>query len=282
MNLTHNTYNLKLIDECIGLIKGLASQIVPPYHYSDEKAIETFNLLRGYKSIPDAGSEVMALMSNNKWFLIFDIRQQVFTYYHNAKTFYKYVHPDYLEDFIKVNISIYNFVHLPAQKQVMTLAPLNQAFEIIVPFWVEKLKQYMWVKQECRVWQVDKNHNLVTHINFYSIARPFNEQERLPMYAIIWDVNSDYMDWTPYFQQFHVLRQPLTFSRTQARILHLYHQHPDIKSHAIAVQLGLTEHAIQKCNKGILKKVRDCFPAIPFHTVKKDVVPFVHQIGFFN
>jgi hypothetical protein len=74
MQLIHNIYNLKLIDECVGLIKGLANQIIPPYDYSDEKASETFDLLRGYKKTPDANSEVLSLMSINKWFLIFDIR----------------------------------------------------------------------------------------------------------------------------------------------------------------------------------------------------------------
>ena len=140
----------------------------------------------------------------------------------------------------------------------------------------------MWVKQECRPFQVDSKGNLVSHINLYSIARPFDEQEHLPIYAIIWDINSDYMDWTPYFEKFHVLRQPLAFSRTQAKILQLCYRQKDIKNREIAQQLTLSEHAIHKHNKIILKKIRDSFPAIPFNNVKHDVVSFINKIGFFG
>lgn len=295
MKLTHSFYNQKLIEELIGMIQGLADQIVLPCYYSDAESSDMFDILRGYKPIGEDGNQILSLMSNNKWFLIFDLRQQAFVRHDNAKifwqfegehldtkTFYNFVHPDYLEDFIKVGVSMYNFIHLPEQKQAMTMKPLNLSFEIIVPFWVEKLRCYMWVKQECRPWQVDCNNNLVSHVNFYSVARPFDDKERLPMYAIVWDINSDYMDWTPYFQKFHVLRQPLTFSRTQARILQLYNQQQHIKNNDIAHQLALSEHAIHKHNKAILKKIRRSFPAINFANVKRDVVPFIHQMGFFN
>ena len=151
MKLQHNSYNQKLIEELIGMIQGLSHQIVPPVHYSDAKALEVFDLLRGQKSIVEDTNQALVMLATNKWFLIFDIRQQLFIKHHNAKIFWEFegeqmdakkfhcfVHPDYLEDFIKVGISMYNFIHLPEQKRVMSMQPLAQAFEIIVPFWIEK------------------------------------------------------------------------------------------------------------------------------------------------
>ena len=235
------------------------------------------------------------MMTNNKWFLVFDIRTQTSVLVHNtqtfwqntdnnldAKSFYQLVHLDYLEDFIKIGMSVYNFIHLPEIKGKMRIEPLTQAFELICPFWVDSMQKYMWLKQECRVWQMDIHKNVVSHFNIYSIARAFNNQENLPIQAIIWHEDSDNFDWTAHFQKFHVLRQPLTFTRTQARILYCYNNQPNLTSQEIALKLGSSENAVNGHNKEILRRIRESHPAISFANVKQSAVPFIRKTGFFN
>ena len=50
MQLTHNNYNLRLIEECIALIDTLGQTLEPPFNLTVEESEGAFQLLTGQKN----------------------------------------------------------------------------------------------------------------------------------------------------------------------------------------------------------------------------------------
>lgn len=257
-------------------LKSLTKYFGPPVHLSDE-ACQKF--LTDLENDP-LMSNRFALMANIKTFdIVWQLNFDKFFKYKGKLTVDKFffkIHPDYLIDYIKWGEACY----LYAAEIKDQLIPLQQMTRITIPM---KLKdeQYYWVLQEAIPLQLDKDNNMITHIQLYSIIRPFEKKEELPFVGYVWDEGFKHEEWSKAIWKRYFTRQPFILTPELNRIMDLMIQNPHISNGEIADQLGKQKNTIDMQNKQILAKARQSFPNQTFETVR-DVAQFLSDLNLMD
>ncbi len=165
----------RAIAENYFFMKGLTKHFGEPIHLSETEC-----------------EKVLADLRNDRFMLhrfsfVFNIKSVKLTHHNNVgkfmskeniglEEFFFKVHPDYMADYLRWGEAIYSY----AQELKAKIQPLLQTYRITIPI---KLKdgKYHWVLQESMAFQLDSEKNMVSHLNIYSVARPFDAKEKIPL-----------------------------------------------------------------------------------------------------
>lgn len=199
----------------------------------------------------------------------------------NADNFLELIHPDYATDYFQWSVAGYLLV----QSNKNIVAPYKWIFRIVHPL---KLKdnKYHWVQLEAMPLGFDKDKNLISHFNTYTIlGKPFDTRERIGLIAdIVGDAFSDEA-LTQNMKKMKFSRQPFALTKSQKLLLETKRSYPDFPNAAIAELLGKTKDTIDTQNKQVLAKAKQSFPSLFPDRQKRtisDVIHFVEEMGYFN
>ena len=189
---------------------------------------------------------------------------------------YKLIHPDYLKDFLQWGVAAYSMIKIYPD----ALIPLRNTYRITFPM---KLKdeKYYWVQMESTPLTIDKDNNLLSLFNTYTITRPYDERENTALIAELWQENFNDEMWTQQLKKLKFTRNIFTLTPRQKQILEIMRENPEITNAQIAAGLGNQKDTVDTLKKQILAKARNSFSDTPFQTVK-DLISFLENMGFFQ
>ncbi|MFN0200703.1 MAG: hypothetical protein ACKVTZ_04250 [Bacteroidia bacterium] len=186
------------------------------------------------------------------------------------------IHPDYLLDFLQWGVAGYSYIDIHRDM----LTPLKNCYRITFPM---KLKdeKYYWVQMETTPLTIDKDSNLLSIFNTYTITRPYDKREKTALIAEMWQEGFNYETWSQELRKLKFTRNIFTLTPRQKQILEVMRDNPELTNAQIAVDLGNQKDTVDTLKKQILGKSRNSFPDTSFHTVK-DVILFLENMGFFQ
>jgi hypothetical protein len=146
-----------------------------------------------------------------------------------------------------------------------------------------KLKDnnYHWVLKESTPFQLDKDKNMITHFNVYTVLNPYHSDRTLPLIGEAWDNEFRNELWTLELAKYRFASRPFFLSRSQKLIVEVINENPKFTNAQIAKYLGKGKNTVDTQNKQILEKAKKSFPHRGFSTVK-NLVEFLNDIGYFN
>jgi DNA-binding CsgD family transcriptional regulator len=194
---------------------------------------------------------------------------------HSDKIF-ELIHLDYLLDFLQWGIAGYSYI---ASNRDM-LTPLKNCYRITFPM---KLKdeKYYWVQMETTPLTLDKDNNLLSIFNTYTITRPYDKREKTALIAEMWQEGFNYETWSQELRKLKFTRNVFSLTPRQKQILNLMRDNPELTNAQIAEGLGNQKDTVDTLKKQILSRARDSFPDTPFQTVK-ELILFLEEMGFFQ
>lgn len=193
-----------------------------------------------------------------------------------VEKYFNHIHIDYLEAYIKWSLSVY--LHVKNKKDL--LVPMEQCSRIALPMKLKKTG-YHWVLSEIFPLQMDKDNNMVTHLNILTPLRPFDSREKIPLVGDLWNKHIRVEEWSQdVWKKFYTSRT-FVLSPEQRRIVDALLQNRDLTNAQIAQQLGKQKNNIDVQNKQILARARECFPLHTFETVR-DVTNVLDELAFFT
>lgn len=192
------------------------------------------------------------------------------------EAYYRLIHLDYLEDYLKWGEIIYQY----AAKMRDFLEPMRQCFRITFPMRLYD-KQYFWVLMEAYPLQMDADKNMVAHLNIYTVLNRFIPNEKIPLVGDVWDNNALNEDWTHEIWKKYTTHRAFVLTPAQSEIVAVLNQNLDLTHAQIAEQLGKSKNTIDIQTKQILARARDAFDNQYFTTVR-ELVQFLQAIQFFQ
>jgi hypothetical protein len=257
--------------------KSLAKNMGEPVHWTDAETREFLHSLGDNHLMANSFAVAMDLKSTEPFF---EMNMDKYLDYKGAFTVEKYfwaVHLDYLEEYLKWTQSIY----LYAIELKGVLRPMQQSFRLAVPL---KLKNvgYHWVLMQAFPLQMDKDNNMVSHLNIYTPLRPFDPKEKIPLIGDLWDKHARQEEWTQgLWRNVFTTQAAFVITPAQRSILEVLKDEPELTNAQIAERLGKGKNTVDVQNKQILARARDCFPLHSFETVR-DVAALLKELAFFE
>lgn len=266
----------KLIIENYFFMRALTRHIDKPVRLTEKDCQKVFEDLRANPLMPQKFALVLNIKTQE---IEFHLNTEKFLTYKGVfdlKKFFQLLHPDFIMDYLKWGQSVYTYV---IQNRHL-LDPLNQNARITIPL---KLSdgQYHWVQQEALPLQADKDNNLVSHLNIYTVLHEMDEKENVQLSSRLYNNGFEVKEWTQMLWKDFFTRRPFDLTEELQRIIYLLHQDMTLDNKAIAEHLGKSKHTIDKQNKHILARAREAFPTQTFETIK-DLVRFLNEIGYFD
>jgi hypothetical protein len=143
-----------------------------------------------------------------------------------------------------------------------------------------------WILQETYALELDKNNNMISHINNYTISHLFNEKEPTDIMAEFFCDGSYLDDLNKMYTENRYAIKPFLLAPAQKEILHFFYNNQDATRKLCAKELKYPLNTIKKYisdsqrKHGIIDMAKASFPQIPIHNLK-DVVAFLDKIGWF-
>jgi hypothetical protein len=160
------------------------------------------------------------------------------------------------------------------------------SFKTNLPMMLRDGRVY-WVLQESRALELDKNNNMVSHINNYTIGQLYKEKEPMKVAADFYREGEYCDEWNRLYIENRYAVKPYLLSLVQKQIVDHYHQNPNTTmaecSQALHYPRNTLKKYISDCQRkqGIIDKTKTSFPEIPIRTLK-DVVKHLDNIGWFH
>ena len=247
-----------------------------PVRWTDEEAHQFLNTL----PLNPLMQNRFAIAANNKTRgVIYHYNLDKYIAYKNkftVETYFRLVHLDYLEDYIKWGDMVYQY----AEKMREILEPMKQCYRISIPL---KFKDghYHWVLMEAYPLQMDQYGNMISHLNIYTILSYFEAKEKIPLVGDMWDNNKLQEDWTHDLWKKYNTHRAFILTHEQSRIVEALNKNIHLTNAEIAKELGKTKNTIDVQNKQILLRAREAF-GNQFFTTTKDVVVFLQERAHFQ
>jgi hypothetical protein len=267
----------KVIFDNFFFMRVLTRHITEPIHLTEEACQKVFDDLK-----------TNAIMSQ-KFALVLNIKTQTIDFQLNTDSFLSYkgqfdlkkffdaVHPDFIIDYLRWGQAVYSY----AIKNRDLLEPMNQSARITIPLKLSDGK-YHWVLQEALPLQVDKDNNLVSHLNIYTILYELEEKEDVKLESRIYNKGFEMKEWTKVVWKEFFTRRPFDLPDELKRILFALHDNLSLDNKTLAEQLdNKSKHTIDRQNKQILIRAREAFPSQTFDNIK-DLVRFLRDVDYFN
>jgi hypothetical protein len=178
---------------------------------------------------------------------------------------------DYLSDYLAWAKSTYSFV----KRNLKGTDLYNIAFKIRMPMHCADGQVY-WIQQESRFLEIDKNDNLISHVNSYVIGNHYNEKSPIGLQAELFFNESYQEEWSKTIAENRFSIKPCYF-----------YKNPSATVKACADDLSYPLNTIKKYisdsqrKQGIMDMAKVSFPSIKISKLK-DVVAYLDKIGWFN
>ncbi len=187
---------------------------------------------------------------------------------------------NYLQDYLSWAKTVYTFV------EKIKNTDLNKvAYKIRIPMRCNDGRIY-WVLQEVRPLETDKNNNIISHINTYTISNLYKEKAPIGLVGEFY-FDDEYQDeWNKTITENRFSIKPFILSPIQKDILLFFQKNPTATVKLCAEELKYPINTLKKYisdsqrKQGIIDMARVSFPKIPIEHLK-DVVAFLQKIGWF-
>ncbi len=205
----------------------------------------------------------------------------------NLMTFLSYIDDgsytwNYLQDYLSWAKTLYSF----ADKIFKNANTDKVAYKIRMPMRCKDGRVY-WVLQEVRPLETDKDNNLISHINTYTITNLYKEKSHVGLVGEFY-FDDEYQDeWNRTIAENRFSIKPFILSPTQKDILYFFHRFSNATIKSCAFELKYPVNTLKKyisdCQRkhGIIDMAKVSFPKIPVNNLK-DVVAFLEKIGWFE
>jgi DNA-binding CsgD family transcriptional regulator len=257
----------KAVVENTLFMKGLTRDFKDPVLLTETELLSVFDSLRNDRIMANRFATAVNITN---WKVLFEHNMSVYLNYKGAfsveKFFLHIIHPDYIVDYLKWVEAAYSYTI--AMRDVVE--PLRQTYRITVPM---KLKSgsYYWILQESSALQLDSDKNMISHINIYSLVRPFDPKEQLSLIGDMWDAHYRQEEWSSALLRLRSMRQPFILTPEQKRIVALLFENSELTNQQIAQKLGKQKSTIDTQNKQILNRTRESFPNHDLKNIKDAV-----------
>ena len=174
----------------------------------------------------------------------------------NANDYIALIHPEYKRDYIQWAVACY--AHMAEPDVRAQVKPLTISYRTVVPI---KLKdnQYHWTCMEAFPIQFDKNGNMITHLNKFTILYVLDEQNKVPLFNEI--SNNQFLKrslnkavWNTKIM--HAFFKP---TPSELEILKVYVQYLHFSTADVAKYLNTSIHNIRKHQTNIITKAKSSF-----------------------
>lgn len=186
----------------------------------------------------------------------------------------------YLKEYLNWGKSAYVlFKHLNKNQNLW-----EYSFKIRLPMRCSDGRIY-WVLQETKPLEFDKNNNMISHINTYTISSFYHEKEPIGLVAELFynDLYLPELNLSLAEKRYAV--KPFSLSPAQRIVLQYFFENPDSNINEAARQLKYPVNTLKKYisdslhKRGIIDLARLSFPHLRFRTLK-DVLHFLQKIGW--
>ena len=266
----------KTIAQSYFLMRKRSLTFGEPVNWTNEEAHQFLNALPQNPLMQTR----FAIAANNK--------NSEVIYHHNLEKFvafkkqftinayFRLIHLDYVGDYIKWGEMVYQY----ADSMREVLAPMKQNFRITIPL---KLidGHFHWVLMEAYPLQMDRDNNMISHLNIYTVLSRFDAKVYVPLVGDIWYNNTQQQDWTHDLWKKVATHRAFILTPTQSQIVAVLNQNMDFSNAEIALALNKTKNNVDIQNKLILARARETFGSQYFTTIK-DVVKFLQEMQFFQ
>lgn len=187
------------------------------------------------------------------------------------------IHPAYLVEYLEWATATYAYVAEKSRQRQME--PMRMSFRMDFPIKLKDGKngKFYWTQIEAYPLQLDKDNNMITHLNAYKVIRPYEEtRRRQPLAGEMWDTQFLDEAWTRGLNRQKSLQRPFVPTPAERQILDLLYQNPCLSNKEIASALGKDPNTINQHNKNILAKARESFFPLLFADVR-DVAKFLFK-----
>ncbi len=266
----------KSIVQAFFFLRTLTKNTGEPVNWSSDQVQAFFNSMGENHMMANRFAIAIDIKLNRPFFTM---NTKKYLDYNGELTVEKYfnnIHIDYLEAYIKWSLSVY--LHVKNKKD--TLAPMEQCSRIALPMKLKKTG-YHWVLSEAFLLQMDKENNMVSHLNIFTPLRPFDHREKIPLVGDFWNKHVRDEEWTQEIWKKYYTSQTFVLSPEQRRIVDVLLQDSSLTNAQIAERLGKQKNNIDVQNKQILARARECFTLHTFETVR-DVVDVLAELSFFT
>jgi len=189
---------------------------------------------------------------------------------------------NYLKDYLSWAKTVYSF----ADKTFKNTDTNKVAYKTRMPMRCNDGRIY-WVLQEVRPLETDKDNNLISHINTYTISNLYKEKSHVGLVGEFY-FDDEYQDeCNKAISESRFTIKPFTPSRTQKDILHFFYKQPNATLKSCAEKLKYPVNTLKKYisdsqrKQGIIDKAKVSFPKTINNNLK-DVVAFLDKIGWFE
>ncbi len=229
--------------------------------------------------------------TKNRYFFVMDIRTSKIKFEYNMEKFlpykkkytvddsFKATHPDYLLEVLMWAETTFRYVTTEL-KLSQNFKPMEQHYRVTIPIKMKDGK-YHWMLQDTSPLQFDKNNNVVTVMNTFTMVRPFITGEKIPLMGTLYDENFDQIEWNQAFWKMFFLHKPFVLTPEQDKIIEILTQNSDLSNTEIAEKLNKKKNTIDIQNKQILDRARESFKNEKFENVR-EVVSFLKSVQFFS
>jgi hypothetical protein len=189
---------------------------------------------------------------------------------------------DYLSDYLAWAKTTYSFV----KKNIKGTDINDVAFKIRMPMRCADGRVY-WIQQESRILEIDKNDNLISHINLFTIGNHYNEKAPIGLQAELFFNESYQEEWSKTIAENRFSIKPFSIMPIQKDILCYFYKNTSatVKECAndLAYPLNTIKKYISDCQRkqGIIDMAKVSFPTMKISKLK-DVVAYLDKIGWFN
>ena len=224
-----------------------------------------------------------------KFALSMDIRTLNFPFVYNIEKFlpfknnftidayFRAIHPDYIIDYIRWAEATYSCILTDLRS---IAEPLKHNYRITIPMKLLDGK-YHWLLMNCVSLQLDKHQNIITHLNTYTVVRPFQEGENTPLVGNLSGENLDEVKWNLILTNMYCQRQPFVLTPEQNKIVELLINNTTLSNAEIAELLHKKKNTIDAQNKQILERARTAFTDEHFENIK-EVVSYLKNMQCYN
>lgn len=245
------------------LLDHLSQTVTEPVAMTDEEVKAYIEMLREKHVTTERFYIVASVLSTQLPYHIGALEKlDLASAFFDADDYLRLIHPDYFEDYILYSCSAYEYITLRKEE----LAPLRQSIRVTLPLRYKNGK-YRWTRLAILPLQMDKERNLITHLNCYTVLESFSEKEpHRPLKFDIWEENHyrviELEQWTQELQRLRNTKLPFRLTRMEQTILDIIRENPGFRNADLAETLQKKKNNIEKHNKNILAKAKESFPML--------------------
>ena len=172
--------------------------------------------------------------------------------------FFSCIHDNFLDIYFGFGLASYRLLRKVSSETILNAGHL---YKVQLPI---KLKdgRYHWVMQQSYPFLVDKDNNLVAHLNEYIILDEYSDQlMQRPMVVFSDQRRKDLeADLGEQVEIGLILAGFFGFTQRELQLMRLYCQDEDINISTAAKTMEIAEDTVKTHNRHILNKISDLFP----------------------